>query len=116
MIDTPRRQDHLAGGLIGDEVVGIGLVAPQLERDAQALQESHGLGLGGRHRKAPQTIARTTPPSTRSAAPLVAEASGLHTYTIMLATSSTVANRFRSEVGRADWKNSASTTDRSTPR
>ena len=27
----------------------------------------------------PQTIARTTPPSTRRAAPLVADASGLHT-------------------------------------
>ena len=34
----------------------------------------------------------------------------------MFATSSTVANRFNSELGRAVWKNSASTTERSTPR
>jgi hypothetical protein len=49
---------------------------------------------------AAQTIAWTIPPSTRKAAPLVADASGLHTQTIMFATSSTVANRFKSEVGR----------------
>jgi hypothetical protein len=55
-----------------------------------------------------QTMARTTPPSTRKAAPVVADARGLHTKTIRLATSSTVANRLSREVGRAVWKNSAS--------
>jgi hypothetical protein len=49
---------------------------------------------------AAQTTAWTIPPSTRKAAPSVADASGLQTQTIMFATSSTVANRFKSEVGR----------------
>ena len=40
-----------------------------------------------------QAIERTTPPSTRSAAPLVAEAWVEQAYTTMLATSSTVASR-----------------------
>ena len=54
----------------------------------------------------PYTMDRTTPPSTRSAAPLVAEARTLQTYTTIAATSSGVANRFNNEEGRTDRKNS----------
>ncbi len=42
---------------------------------------------------APHAIARTTPPSTRSAAPVVADAGTLQTYAIIAATSSGVTNR-----------------------
>jgi len=42
----------------------------------------------------------TTPPSTRIAAPVVADAAGLHRYTARLATSSAEAKRFSNEVGR----------------
>ena len=52
---------------------------------------------------------RTTPPSTRRAAPLVAALNGLQINITMAATSSGVANRFSSEVGRAFSKNSFST-------
>jgi len=46
------------------------------------------------------TIDRTTPPSTRKAAPFVAEESGLHTNVTSAATSSGFAKRFNSDVGR----------------
>ena len=54
------------------------------------------------------TIERTTPPSTRRAAPLVAEATGLQTYATIDATSSGVANRLSKEDGRTERKNSFS--------
>src|ERR1700683_711132 len=60
-------------------------------------------------------IARMTPPSTRTAAPFVAEASGLERYTIMLATSSVVAKRCRSDEGRMFLKNSFSKAVESEP-
>src|ERR1700741_975961 len=49
------------------------------------------------------------------AAPVVAEARGLHRYTIVEATSSVVANRFRRDEGRTDLKNSASNAAESPP-
>ena len=49
-------------------------------------------------------------------APVVADASPLHTYATMAATSSGVANRLMSEDGRTVWKNSRSTVAASTPR
>ena len=49
------------------------------------------------------------PPSTRSAAPLVADDAGLATYVTIAATSSGVANRCSKDVGRAVLKNSFST-------
>src|ERR1700692_2071017 len=60
-------------------------------------------------------IARTTPPSTRRADPVVAEARGLDRYTIMVATSSMVANLFNRDVGRMVLKNSASNAAASPP-
>src|SRR6476619_8652185 len=56
-----------------------------------------------------QRIERTTPPSARKAAPFVADESGLATNATNAATSSGVAKRFSSEVGRAVVKNSFST-------
>src|SRR5881296_2251085 len=47
----------------------------------------------------------TTPPSTRSAAPVVADASGLATYATIDATSSGIAKRFSNDVGRTSVKN-----------
>lgn len=44
---------------------------------------------------------RTTPPSTRSAAPFVPLAAALAVYTIMFATSSGVAKRPNKDDGRA---------------
>src|SRR5271169_3816085 len=55
-----------------------------------------------------QNALRITPPSTRSAAPVVAEASGLAMYATREATSSGMAKRLISEVGRAFSKNSFS--------
>src|SRR5690606_4619639 len=55
-----------------------------------------------------QAIERMTPPSTRSAAPVVAEACSEHAYTTMFATSSVVANRLISVVGRAVFRNCCS--------
>jgi hypothetical protein len=55
-----------------------------------------------------QTIARTTPPSTRSAAPVVADARALQTATIIAAIASGVANRWIIE-GLAFLKKSRST-------
>ena len=63
-----------------------------------------------------QITERVTPPSTRSAAPFVADESGLATNATKAATSSVVANRLRSELGRTVSKNSFSTTDGSTCR
>src|SRR5438105_13711090 len=60
-------------------------------------------------RETTQRIERTTPPSARKAAPFVADESGLATNATSAATSSGVAKRFRSEVGRAVVKNSVST-------
>jgi hypothetical protein len=54
------------------------------------------------------TIDRTTPPSTRTADPVVAEAGSLHKYTIMAATSSVVAKPLSKLVGRASLKNARS--------
>ena len=54
-------------------------------------------------------MARTTPPSTRNAAPLVAEDGSPETYVTIAATSSTVAKRFNRDDGRALSKNSFST-------
>src|SRR5260370_14544190 len=56
-----------------------------------------------------QRIERTTPPSTRNAAPLVTEESGLATNATMAATSSVVAKRCKSELGLTVRKNSCST-------
>ena len=50
----------------------------------------------------------TVPPSTRNAAPVVAEDSGLATYATSEATSCGVLNRLSSEVGRTCSKNSFS--------
>jgi hypothetical protein len=47
-----------------------------------------------------QRIERTTPPSARTAAPLVAEDSGLARNVTSAATSSTVAKRCNSDDGR----------------
>ena len=55
------------------------------------------------------TIARITPPSARSAAPLVADDRGLQTKATSAATSSTRAKRFSSDEGRTLRKNSCST-------
>src|SRR5580698_4430162 len=57
----------------------------------------------------PHRIDRTTPPSTRRAAPYVAEDSGLHTKATSAATSSVLAKRFNSDEGRILRKNSFST-------
>jgi hypothetical protein len=51
---------------------------------------------------------RTTPPSARSAVPLIADASGLHTKATTAPTSSVVANRCKSDVGLTFWKKSRS--------
>src|SRR5258706_13313047 len=55
----------------------------------------------------------TTPPSTRSAAPFVAEESGLQRKAARAATSAGSAKRCKREVGRTLRKNSASTLLRS---
>src|SRR5271169_6439094 len=65
--------------------------------------ETHGAKLPS------QRIERTTPPSTRNAAPFVAEESGLATNATMDATSSVVAKRCKSEPGLTVRKNSCST-------
>ena len=49
-----------------------------------------------------------TPPSARSAAPLVADDNGLHTKATSAATSSTRAKRLSNEEGRTLRKNSCS--------
>src|SRR5947208_6298848 len=56
-----------------------------------------------------QRIERTTPPSARKAAPFVADESGVATNATNAATSSGVAKRCSSELGRAVVKNSFST-------
>src|SRR5580704_8497792 len=61
-------------------------------------------------------IERTTPPSTRRAAPFVPEAHGLETYTTIAAISSGDSKRFKSDDGRTDLKNSVSTCASSVPR
>ena len=63
-----------------------------------------------------QMIERTTPPSTRSAAPLVAAESGLAMNVTSEATSSVEAKRLSNELGRMVAKNSFSAMERSTPR
>jgi hypothetical protein len=55
-----------------------------------------------------QTIERTTPPSTRNAAPLVAAESGLATIATSTSTSSVVVKRCNYGPGRAVRKNSRS--------
>src|SRR6266478_1569677 len=55
-------------------------------------------------------MALTTPPSTRTAAPFVAEESSLATKVTIAATSSTVAKRFSKDEGRTCSKNSFSIT------
>ncbi len=60
------------------------------------------------HQARNQNALRITPPSTRRAAPVVAEASGLATYATSEATSSGVAKRLISDVGRTFSKNSFS--------
>src|SRR5436309_15653528 len=62
-----------------------------------------------RHENSDQVIERTTPPSTRSAAPFVADESGLTMNATNEATSSGVANRLSRELGRIVSKNSFST-------
>src|SRR5262245_48611628 len=52
---------------------------------------------------------RTTPPSTRRAAPVVADAWVLQTYAIIAATSRGWVNRCRTDEGRAVLKKSRST-------
>jgi len=61
-------------------------------------------------------IERITPPSTRSAAPLVAAESGLAMNVTSEATSSVEAKRLSNELGRTVAKNSFSAVDRSMPR
>src|SRR3954447_25017925 len=58
---------------------------------------------------------RTTPPSTRNAAPLVADDNGLATIVTIAVTSSEVANRCNSDVARAVRKKSCSTNSRVVP-
>src|ERR1700675_511406 len=65
---------------------------------------SKGVGMRGTLSMV-QNTERITPPSTRSAAPLVADAASEHTYTTKFAISRVVANRLRRELGRADLKN-----------
>lgn len=55
----------------------------------------------GPNERAIQITLFTTPPSTRKAAPVVADASGLAIYATSEATSSGAAKRLISEVGRA---------------
>src|ERR1044071_2075121 len=55
-----------------------------------------------------QTIDLTTPPSTRTDAPVVADACSEERYTTMFATSSLVANRLSSDDGRIVRKKSFS--------
>ena len=55
-----------------------------------------------------QMIERTTPPSTRSAVPLIAEDSGLARKITNEATSSVLAKRLSNELGRTVAKNSFS--------
>lgn len=50
---------------------------------------------------------RTTPPSTRSAAPFVAEARGLHTLATIDATSSGLVKRFSRKDRGSELKNSS---------
>src|ERR1700729_3736346 len=50
----------------------------------------------------------STPPSARTAAPLIAAERGLHTNATTDATSSTVSNRLIRDVGRTVEKNSRS--------
>ncbi|XQU70825.1 hypothetical protein OJJOAM_003614 [Cupriavidus sp. H18C1] len=57
----------------------------------------------------------TTPPSTRNAAPVVADACGEQTYTTMCATSSTVAARWRIELGRCALTNWAAASSIDSP-
>src|SRR5260370_42401398 len=57
----------------------------------------------------PQRIDPTTPPSTRNAAPFVAEESGLATNATSAATSSLLANPRKSQPGLTVWKNPCST-------
>src|SRR5712671_1640281 len=57
----------------------------------------------------------TTPPSTRRAAPLMAEATGLQTKVTNRATSSTVSNRLSNELGRTLLKNSFSKASKDWP-
>lgn len=52
---------------------------------------------------------RMTPPSTRSAVPLIADANGLATNATSADTSKVEANRLSKEEGRAVLKNSCST-------
>src|SRR5665213_3923410 len=63
------------------------------------------LGTNCRH----QAMVSITPPSTRNAAPLVADARGEATYTTILATSSGVAARAMMELGRCVRTNSLAT-------
>src|SRR5438105_14900195 len=63
-----------------------------------------------------QKIEWITPPSTRSAAPLVTAESGLAMNVTSEATSSVEAKRLSNEPGRTVSKNSFSTTDCSMPR
>src|SRR3569623_2874283 len=63
-----------------------------------------------------QAIDRTTPPSTRKAAPVVADACVLHTYATIAATSAVAVMRLITELGRAVAKNSRSIVAVSTPR
>src|SRR3954471_18194964 len=60
-------------------------------------------------------IDRTTPPSARTAAPLMLEASGLHTKAMTAAISSGASNRLSSDVGLARSKKSRSNEASSTP-
>ena len=45
----------LAGDRLGGQVVGIDLVLPKLVADAQAIEESDGVGLGDLHEPAPNS-------------------------------------------------------------
>src|ERR1039457_3347654 len=76
--------------------------SPPPLRPASPLLATHG---SSRDSERPYAIERTTPPSTRRAAPLIAAASGLQTNATSAATSAGVANRLIRDLGRTSREN-----------
>jgi hypothetical protein len=77
------RQADLPGDRLGGEIFGIDLVLPKLVADAQAVEESDGVGLGGLHEPsfisadrpypaafAPQNLPDATPRPLDSSRPI----------------------------------------------
>src|SRR5450631_3045284 len=98
----------LQGASAALRALGVESTTPGAARLASAPLQSQR-GSRGILRQAPQNALLIVPPSTRSAAPLVADDNGLATYVTMAATSSVVENLCSSDVGRAVLKNSFST-------